>query len=60
MKGQAHHGLTGCKAVLYPGSHKSLEKTYQQGRGFFPHPNTCTSMTKKAKRFLVWEAEMGR
>lgn len=43
--------VTDCKAMLHLGTDKSLEKTYQQGRGFFSHPNTCTSVTKKAKRF---------
>jgi len=30
--------VTGCKITLYPGTDKSLEKTYQQGTGFFPPP----------------------
>lgn len=38
--------------MLYLGTDKSLEKTYQQGRGFFSHPNTCTSVTKKAKTMV--------
>lgn len=52
--------VTGCKIRLYPSTDDSLGKHYQQGRGFFPLLRTCTGVTKAAKRFLVWEVEMGR